>query len=97
MIIKSDLVSNVNQLNQYWNISSDENRLSKLIIVDKWQEIGREGDRPPPCSRFSFNKIDRQRALLFGGKQDKYKTTYKDVYILDLETKVCIKYLQYNS
>ena len=65
-----------------------KNRLSKLIIVDKWQEIGCEGDRPPPCSRFSFNKIDRQRALLFGGKQDKYKTTYKDVYILDLETKV---------
>ncbi len=44
--------------------------------------------RPPPCSRFSFNRIDPQRALLFGGKQDKYKVTYGDVYILNLDMQV---------
>ena len=56
---------------------------------DKWLEIGRMNDgRPPPCSRFTFTKIDPQRVLFFGGKQDKYKVTYGDVYILNLDTQV---------
>ena len=59
------------------------------IYEDTWMEAGLTGDdRPPPCSRFSFNKIDSHRALMFGGKQDKYKVTYGDVYILDLDSQV---------
>ena len=70
--------------------------LKTQLVVGDWQEIGRDGIgrdgiRPPPNSRFSFNKIDRERALLFGGRQDKYTVVYKDVYILDLETKVGLK------
>ena len=65
--------------------------LKTQLILGDWQEIGCDGVRPPPNSRFSFNKIDRERALLFGGRQDKYTVVYKDVYILDLEIKVGLK------
>ena len=44
--------------------------------------------------RFSFDKIDGNRALLFGGKMGLFvdeKDIYNDIFILDLDTKVGIE------
>jgi hypothetical protein len=50
-----------------------------------WRELKTSGTRPPPSSRFTFNKIDPHRAILFGGKQNKYKVTFSDVYIYNYD------------
>lgn len=61
---------------------------SFLVSVDKWRELGCTGSRPPPLERFSFDKIDSHRALLFGGKRGLFTEGSRDIYILDLETMV---------
>lgn len=38
--------------------------------------------------RFSFDKIDSHRALLFGGKRGLFTEGFNDVYLLDLDTMV---------
>ena len=38
--------------------------------------------------RFSFDKIDNHRALLFGGKRGLFTAGYHDIYILDLDAMV---------
>ena len=56
--------------------------------VERWSEISCSGERPPPSSRFTLNKIDPSHALLFGGKQEKYTITFNDVFIYDVDNKV---------
>lgn len=55
---------------------------------DKWRELSCAGSRPPPLERFSFDKIDSHRALLFGGKRGLFAAGFHDIYILDLDTMV---------
>lgn len=59
-----------------------------FVTADKWRELGCTGSRPPPLERFSFDKIDGHRALLFGGKRGLFSESSYDIYILDLETMV---------
>ena len=47
-----------------------------------------KGNRPPPCEKFTFNRIDRLRALLIGGKQRKFGPGFNTLYLFDLETLV---------
>ena len=56
--------------------------------ADSWQELGCTGSRPPPLERFSFDKIDSHRALLFGGKRGLFTAGFSDIYILDLDIMV---------
>jgi hypothetical protein len=60
------------------------------VSADKWRELGCGGPRPPPLERFSFDKIDNRRALFFGGKRGLFAEGLHHIYILDLETMVCI-------
>ena len=53
-----------------------------VFITGKWYECRCTGERPPPCEKFTFNQIDKRRAILFGGKQSKYKVAFSEVYIL---------------
>ena len=55
-----------------------------IIVIGVWREVNCTGNRPPPCEKFTLNQIDRERAVLFGGKQSKYRTTFEDVYILNV-------------
>ena len=56
--------------------------------VGKWVSPPVSGERPPPCAGFSLTMIDPRRAVLFGGREEKGKSN--DVYILDLQSMVCI-------
>ena len=47
-----------------------------------WRELECSGSRPPPLGDFTFNKIDKTRALLYGGRVE--RTTFSSVYILDI-------------
>ena len=54
-------------------------------------EVKSSGNRPPPCDSFSLTVIDPQRALLFGGKKEKFSKQYFNlVYLLDLELMVSV-------
>ena len=57
-------------------------------FIEHWAEISCDGEKPPPSSRFTLNKIDPSHALLFGGKQEKYTVTYNHVFIYDMDNKV---------
>lgn len=46
------------------------------------------GLRPQPCAAFTFNRIDRHRVLLFGGRQKAERVN--EVHILDTSTWVCL-------
>ena len=45
------------------------------------------GERPPPCSGFTFTAVDDRRAVLFGGCNGE-QGCMNDVYIIDLLTMV---------
>ena len=52
-----------------------------------WMSPDTTGDRPPPCSAFTFTAIDDRRAVVFGGnniEMGKMNT----VYIIDIITMV---------
>lgn len=53
------------------------------VTAGRWRVVGTTGLKPPPCAAFSFTRIDSQRVLLFGGRQQQQRVN--DVYILDLE------------
>ena len=52
------------------------------LCIGEWNECSCTGERPPPCEQFSLNQLDKQRAILFGGKQNKYTIAFNEVYIL---------------
>ena len=58
-------------------------KLLSLICLETWKVLQCTGSRPPPIGDFTFNKIDKTRALLYGGRVE--KTTFSSVYILDCE------------
>ena len=51
-------------------------------------EVPCKGVRPPPCEKFTFNRIDRNRAILMFGKRKKYDTGLNTIYFFDLNTLV---------
>ena len=53
------------------------------IMIGKWSVPECTGTAPPPCAAFSFNKIDRQRALLFGGRQREARVN--ELHILNMD------------
>ncbi|XP_064393462.1 uncharacterized protein LOC135340956 [Halichondria panicea] len=50
-----------------------------------WSSPGLRGERPPPCSHFTFTMVDHHRAVLFGGDQPEYRRV-NDVYLFDFRT-----------
>ena len=50
-----------------------------------------KGERPPPCSVFSFTKVDQHRAVLFGGYQPDNGRMNK-LYIFNFNGDYCILY-----
>ena len=52
-----------------------------------WSCAPTTGERPPPCSNFTFTTIDDRRAVLFGGRNGE-QGSMNDVYIIDLHTMV---------
>ena len=55
---------------------------------ESWREVDCGSPRPPPCEKLSLTRIDRQRALLFGGKREKFSVGFNTVFILHLDTMV---------
>lgn len=62
----------------------------EFVSAGKWRELSCSGARPPPLERFSFDKIDQRRALLFGGKRGLFTAGFHFIYILDLESMVFV-------
>ena len=57
------------------------------VCAGVWSCPATTGDRPPPCSHFTFTAVDERRTVMFGGfntKEDKMNS----VYIIDLLTMV---------
>ena len=52
-----------------------------------WSCPATTGERPPPCSRFTFTAVDDRRAVLVGGF-NRDQGRMNDVYIIDLPTMV---------
>ena len=52
-----------------------------------WSCPATTGERPPPCSNFTFTAVDDRRAVMFGGRNGE-KGQMDDVYIIDLSTMV---------
>ena len=52
-----------------------------------WSCPATTGERPPPCSDFTFTTINDRRAVLFGGYNG-CQGFMNDVYIIDLLTMV---------
>ena len=61
-----------------------------------WSSPVTTGDRPPPCSGFTFTAIDDRRAVVFGGT-NKETDRINTVYIIDLITMVIIHQCPCNS
>jgi len=63
-----------------------------LLLSEKWEApMSNTGKmRPPPVGGHVFTKVDRHRALYFGGKGENGMTNVS--YIFDLEEKasVCV-------
>ena len=52
-----------------------------------WSCPATTGERPPPCSRFTFTAVDDRRAVLVGGYNGD-QGHMNDVYIIDLPAMV---------
>ena len=65
--------------------------MCKIICVTftagVWSYPATTGERPPPCSHFTFTAIDDRRAVLFGGNHID-QGHMNDVYIIDFHTMV---------
>lgn len=57
-------------------------------VIRKWSVPQCTGTPPAPCAAFSFNKIDQQRVLLFGGRQCAGRVN--EVHILNMDQWVCL-------
>ncbi len=51
-----------------------------------WSFTELKGEVPPPCSGFTFTKVDQHRAVLFGGRQPDNRVN--GVYIFDFRNMV---------
>ncbi|XP_064393126.1 uncharacterized protein LOC135340711 isoform X2 [Halichondria panicea] len=51
-----------------------------------WSSPELIGERPSPCSDFTFTMVDQHRAVLFGGDQPGHGGRLNDVYLLDFRT-----------
>ena len=58
-----------------------------------WSYPATTGEKPPPCTAFTFTAIDDRRAVLFGGFDGKGRMN--DVYIIDLHSMVCVTIQHY--
>ena len=50
------------------------------------------GTKPPALSNFSFTKVDRRRAVVYGGMTDGPEAA-GDAYVFELDNLVCEKWL----
>ena len=57
------------------------------VMIGRWSVPECTGTAPPPCAAFSFNKVDQQRALLFGGRQREARVN--ELHILNMDHWVC--------
>ena len=57
-------------------------------MIEKWSVPECAGIPPAPCAAFSFNKIDQQRALLFGGRQREARVN--ELHVLNMDHWVCL-------
>ena len=53
-----------------------------------WSSPELRGERPPPCSSFTFTMVDKHRAVLFGGYQYDRRCRVNDVYLFNLRDMV---------
>ncbi|XP_064393791.1 kelch domain-containing protein 2-like [Halichondria panicea] len=51
-----------------------------------WSSPELRGERPPPCSSFTFTMVDQHRAVLFGGYQPGRDDRVNEVYLFDFRT-----------
>ena len=61
--------------------------VSSISTAGVWSCPATTGERPPPCSDFTFTAVDDRRAVMFGGRNGE-KGEMNDVYIIDLSTMV---------
>ena len=74
--------------------NTGETLLCRLLIfcyyicyTDSWCEVSCTGSKPPPMGDFTFIKIDRCRALLYGGRLQ--RETFVGYFIVDFDERVC--------
>ena len=60
--------------------------MALTVCAGVWSCCATTGDRPPPCSGFTFTAVDDRRGVLFGGKNEMGRMN--SVYNIDLLTMV---------
>ena len=63
--------------------------VSSISTAGVWSCPATTGDRPPPCSAFTFTAVDDRRAVLFGGFNIE-QGRMNDVFIIVLSTMVLL-------
>ena len=61
--------------------------MSLTAYTGVWSSPVTTGDRPPPCSGFTFTAVDDRRAVVFGGF-NRGVERINTMYIIDLITMV---------
>ena len=54
-------------------------------------------NRPSPCGAMTFTRISDHHAVMFGGNYKEMNARSDDLFIFDLEKKVCIVYWAIND
>ena len=54
------------------------------LPIGQWISPEVTGQRPAPCAAFSFIRVDKRLAVLFGGRQRVKRVN--ELHILDMET-----------
>lgn len=58
------------------------------MCIGVWSSPDIGGEKPPPCSAFSFTKVDQDRAVLFAGYQPGQGARVNDVYVFNFRNMV---------
>ena len=58
-----------------------------ILCIGKWSVPIISGQRPPPCERFTLNKLPHNRGIMFGGDP-----LNNDVFIIELTNDTVVRY-----
>ena len=60
---------------------------SSLFHAGEWSCPTETGTKPPPLTWFTFTKVDKRRAVVYGGRTG--EELCGDAYVLELDKWVC--------
>ena len=59
-----------------------------ITVSEEWSSPAVTGTKPPALSNFSFTRVDRRRAVVYGGITNGPEAA-GDAYVFELDNLVC--------